>query len=362
MSSALVNGFKDGFQMMEQHKNNEFRRERLSDLDAQNALQAAKRDKQRDEDVQYRNDQFEYRKERDLKSDEVNANTTKLNNEHRTSLIDLAKTRKEKANWELNQQKEQKAWGIIAPQLPNIHEQFMETGKLTEQAKAFFSEHPEYNDYNPETYLDDNYRKNVDELHALTQKAFESKQPQLINSPQYLELFNGAFNSKVRQGIGEFDHVLNAKVTNKRVAKLIPTDKGKVTIGLEVTYQKPNGETFTEIQPMTKGRTSDSDDVVQQFDMRELFAGLETRKRMAELVNNKDHYAQKSKKALSPFNKDKTVKPEWKEVKDEMGATKGYQDLNTGEFQPVGENTNGNKNSNSDDSLSDLGNDPLNLL
>jgi hypothetical protein len=355
MGSAIVDGFKDGFQMMEQHEDREFKRKRLSDIDAQNALQVAKRDKQREEDIQYRNEQFKYNKERNAKSDE-------LDSKQKNSLLNLSETRNKAANWQLEQQKEQKAWGIIAPQLPNIHEQFMETGELSEQAKSFFSEHPEYNDYNPETYLNEDYRKTVDELHALTQEAFTKKTPQLINSTKYLELFNGAFNSKVRQGIGEFNHVLNAKVTNKRVAKLIPTESGKVTIGLEVTYQKPNGESFTELQPMTKGRTSDSDDVVQQFDMRELFAGLETRKRMAELVNNKDHYSQRSNKALGRIGKNKSVKPEWKEVKDDMGATTGYQELNSGEFQPVGENTNGNKNSNSDDPLSDLGNDPLNLL
>lgn len=295
MGAPLLDGFERGFNMMERHNARIGRDKRLSELEQRN--ESRYQDGQaRLADIDKQNDsRYKDTLARQTTNDE---NTAKYResmlgaNQERTSSV------KEHQQWQKNKANEQQQWGLVAPQLQNIHEQYFETGTMPEQAARFFSENPQYADYSPESFRDPEYVKSAQALKAKTTEIFEGGKLHQFKDPEYIELFNGAFKSKIQEGVGDTDTPRNAKVIGKRVAELIPTRDGKVSIGLEVTYEKQDGEKYTEIQPMTQGRTSENEDPVREWDLKELMSAIDVRASMADLAVNGDEYRNKSGKVL----------------------------------------------------------------
>lgn len=305
MGAPLLDGFERGFNMMERHNARIGRDKRLSELD--------QRDESRYQDGQARLAELDKRNDsryqdglsRQTANDE---NTAK----YRQSMLGANQERTENQQkhyqWQKNKADEQQQWGLVAPQLQNIHEQYFETGAMPEQAAKFFSDNPQYADYSPESFRDPQYVKSAQALKAKTTEIFEGGKLNQFKDPEYIALFNGAFKSKIQQGVGEDDLIRNAKVMSKRVAQLIPTRDGKVSIGLEVTYQKDNGETYTEIQPMTQGRTSENEDPVHEWDLKELMSAIDVRANMADLAENGEQYRNKSGKVLGALKSQSNAK------------------------------------------------------
>ena len=298
--SALLNGFERGFNMVERHQARKDRNMRLSDLDKQRKQEYQDRqnrlsmlDKRNEERYQAQQSRLS---DMDAKNDKLQQERLNLQKQQQASLT-------EERQWRRNQAEEQKRWGLLAPQLQNIHEQYYETGELPETAQSFFTEHPEYNDYNPSTYRDPEYVKSINLLNERTSEIMKSGKMRELQDPAYIDLFNNAFKSKIQQGVGEQDLIRNATVTGKRVAQLIPTRGGKVSIGLEVSYQGRDGKAWTEVHPMTKGRSAEQDDPVTEWEAKELMAALGMRKHMADMAINGEKYRQRSSNTLSATGK-----------------------------------------------------------
>lgn len=303
MNSPILQGFQSGFNMMERHNARIGREERQEKLDNQN--------QERYQDGILRqldlDNQSQERYQDGLDRQKVNDKATA---DHRSSMLN--ESQKRTANqeghyqWKQNAADEQKKWALIAPQLENIHTQYFKDGTMPEQAKRFFTENPEYSDYSPESFRDPEYVKSAKLLRDKTTKIFKSGALHEFKSPEYIEMFNGAFKSKIQQGVGEMDYARNAKITNKRVAQLIPTRNGKVSIGLEVTYQGQDGKEYTEIQPMTRGRTAEKEDPVNEWELKELLSAIETRSSMADLALNGENYQARSEQTLGALKSNKT--------------------------------------------------------
>ena len=297
MTGALVDGALRGFNAMEQYKNNEFRKNRSIEHD--------ERTEKRYQDSQLRLRDIDEQNERRY-NDNKNLEQTRYDDriekekiateetsKHRLSMLDQSKQRTDNSNkrveqqqqqykWQQNQAEEKKQFEIISPQFANIHLEYRETGVMSDFALNFFDSFPQYSDFDPRTYDSKEVRDNVKNLTSKVKSIFKSGKTHELKSPEFVELFNGAFKSKIQQGIGEQDLIRNATIVDKSVGQIIPTRDGKVSIGLKVTYQKQNGETYSEMQPMTKGRTSDKEDPVNEFEMKELLAGLKIRQSMVD--------------------------------------------------------------------------------
>lgn len=295
MGQGILEGFERGFGMMERHK---------SRVNGEN--RAARLDEQREnryQDSQSRLSDMDNRNE-DRYQDGLTRQTTQDENtaNYRTSMLEQSEGRTENQQshyqWQKNEAEEKKQWGLIAPQMQNIHQEYFKTGEVPVEAAKFFEENPQYNDYNPASYKNPEYRKSVKALRNKTTEIFKGKKLHEFKDPAYIKLFSDAFQSKIKQGVGEVDVVRNAKVIDKKVSQLIPTRNGKVSIGLEVTYQDSKGETYTEIQPMTKGRTSDKEDPVNEWELKELLSAIEARSNMADMAENDEHYLNRSGNTL----------------------------------------------------------------
>lgn len=285
MGQAILDGFERGFGMMERHKariNGEKRytdsQARLADMDEQN-------------ESRYQ-DTIDHRK----------AQTENAAN-HRASMLEQQEQRTSNQQnhyaWQKNVAEEQAQWQLIAPQLQNIHDEYAKTGQLSEQNAKFFKEHQQYNDYNPESYKSPEYRQATKALHDKTTQIFESGKLHQFKDPAYIKSFNDAFKSKIQQGVGEDDLPRNATITSKEVAQLIPTRDGKVSIGLKVTYQpKDGGEPYSEIQPMTKGRTNEEGDPVNEWELKELMSAIGTRRHMAYMAESSEEFRGRSNSTL----------------------------------------------------------------
>lgn len=314
MGQALLSGFERGFNMMERHQARVGRDERLSRIEKQN--------ESRYQEGQVRLADMDDRNESRYQDGQTRQKTNDANTaSYRESMLDESQKRtanqSKQFQWKQNQAEEQKQWGLIAPQMQNIHQQYFETGKVPEQAAKFFEENPQYNDYNPDSYKNPEYRKSVKMLRDKTTEIFKGKKLHEFKDPEYIKLFDQAFQSKIKQGVGEVDLPRNAQIIDKKVSQLIPTRNGRVSIGLEVTYQDSKGETFTEIQPMTKGRTGDKEDPVNEWELKELLSAIETRSNMADMVENGEHYLNRSGntlKAMGFGKSDKTNTAYRKEV------------------------------------------------
>jgi hypothetical protein len=331
MGAPLLDGFERGFNMMERHDARVGRKERLSRMDEQNesryqAGQTRLADMDKQNESRYQ----------DTQTQQATNNENTAN--YRTSMLNSSQERtenqKEQNLWQRNKSDEQQQWGLVAPQLQNIHEEYLKTGTMPDQAAKFFKDNPQYADYSPESFRNPEYVKSIKTLKAKTNEIFKGGKLHQFKSPEYIEMFNGAFKSKIQQGVGDVDLARNATVTGKRVAQLIPTREGKVSIGLEVSYKKENGETYTEIQPMTHGRTREDGDPVTEWGLKELMTAIEVRSSMADLALNGEEYQAKSQKTLGAM-KGPDKNPDWKEVKGDLGQTLGYQNLNNGQFQKL---------------------------
>jgi len=334
MGSAIVDGFERGFNMMERHNARVGRNQRLANLDKRNEEhyqqgqdRLASIDAQNNE--RYK-DTLAYREQ-----------TAKNTNDYRRFMQDQSKARTDNQvaqnKWQQKEQLQAKQWSLIQPQLENIHAQFYKTGKLPEEAKSFFGENPVFNDYNPLTYTDKNRRDSIKQLKTETHQALETGDLKVFQKPEFLKLFNDSFQSTIKRGVGEMDMVRNAKVIDKQAAEFIPVGKDEISIGLKVTYQKTDGSTYEEVQPMTKGGTGEQDDPVNKWKLNEMLSAIEVRGIMADLAENGDQYQERSNKVLGAVSAggNKQQKPQWKEVKGDMGQTLGYQNLNNGSFQKL---------------------------
>ena len=331
MGAALLDGFERGFNMMERHDARVGRKERLSRMDEQNESryqdgQTRLADMDKQNKIRYDDNQA-----RQVTNDKNTA-------DYRTSMLNSNQERTENQQkhykWQQNVKDREQKWSLIAPQLENIHNQFFETGTMPEQAEQFFKDTPLYNDYNPATYTDKKRRDSIKQLEAKTKGALDSGNFAVFKEPEFLKLFNTSYQSTIKRGVGDFDDKEGATIVDKELYRLIPAGEGSVSIELNVTYQKPNGDKYTKPQPMTKGGTNEEEDPVNRWSLGEMMNTMKVRSSMADLAENGEKYRARSQQTLGAM-KGPDKNPDWKEVKGDMGQTLGYQNLNNGQFQQL---------------------------
>lgn len=295
MGAPLLDGFERGFNMMERHNARIGRDKRLADLDQQN--ESRYQDGQtRLADIDKRNDaRYQDGLTRQKTNDE---NTAKYRESMLGANQERAKNQQEYYQWQKNVKDREQKWGLIAPQLQNIHEQYFETGTMPEQAAQFFKDTPLYNDYNPETYTDKKRRDSIKRLETKTKEALDGGNFSVFKDPEFISLFNTSYQSTIKRGVGDFDDKEGATIVDKEVGQFIPAGEGSVSIELNVTYQKPNGDKYTKPQPMTKGGTNEDSDPVNRWSLGEMMNTMKVRASMADLAKNGEQYRNKSGKVL----------------------------------------------------------------
>jgi hypothetical protein len=313
MGAALLDGFERGFNMMERHDARVGRKERLSRMDEQNEsryqdgqARQSEIDKQNESrylagqtrlsDMDKQNEsRYQDNKARQVTNDKAAV-------DYRASMLSSSQENTENQQkhykWQQNVKDREQKWSLIAPQLENIHNQFFETGTMPEQAAQFFKDTPLYNDYNPATYTDKKRRDSIKQLEAKTKGALDSGNFAVFKEPEFLKLFNTSYQSTIKRGVGDFDDKEGATIVDKELGQLIPAGEGSVSIELNVTYQKPNGDKYTKPQPMTKGGTNEEGDPVNRWSLGEMMNTMKVRSSMADLAENGEKYRARSEQTL----------------------------------------------------------------
>lgn len=275
MAGAFVDGALKGFNMMERHQARKFNEQRLTDLDQRNEeryqqeqVRLADIDKQRRadraEDVAFRNQQAAdnkaYRKQ-----------TREDANEQR--------------KWQRNYQIQQDTWKKDQGGIALGWQAFREYGEIPEELEEVFKRNPTKD---PRRYTDPDLRANVKQLHGMLGEAIKTGQLSKVNDPTFVNLFNTAFKEKISASVGQYDEVVGSKIADVNFAGFVPTERedGSVGLLLEVTYE--NGA--KEQKPMTKGRTSQSDDPVLTFTPKELVGTVNSAATMADMMERPEYW------------------------------------------------------------------------
>ena len=286
MAGAFVDGALKGFNMMERHQSRQFNEQRLSDLDKRNEeryqqgqMRLADLDKQRKteraEDVAFRNQQAKQNNEHQ------NATLRSMNDYRNKSL----EQRAAETTWQQNWQEQQKLYQQDQGDIALGWQAFRTYGRVPEALEEVFARNPTKD---PRKYTDPSLRESVKQLHSVMGEAIKTGQLSKVNEPDSIKLFNNVFKEKINSSVGHFDKLVGAKIADVNFAGFVPAEdkEGRVALALEVTYE--NGS--KEVKPMTKGRTSQSDDPVLTFTPKELIGTINSAATMADMMERPQYY------------------------------------------------------------------------
>jgi len=325
MAGAFVDGALKGFNMMERHQSRQFNEQRLSDLDKRNEeryqqgqMRLADLDKQRKaeraEDVAFRNQQAKQNNQHQ------NATLRSMNDYRNKSLEQRAAETTWQQNWQEQQKQYQQDQGDIALGW----QAFRTDGRVPEALEEVFARNPTKD---PRKYTDPSLRESVKQLHSVMGEAIKTGQLSKVNEPDSIKLFNDVFKEKINSSVGHFDKLVGAKIADVNFAGFVPVEdkEGRVALALEVTYE--NGS--KEVKPMTKGRTSQSDDPVLTFTPKELIGTINSAATMADMMERPEYYDRLGKQlnanmgiGTRPSGRSKSPKDEYRKqlnsIQDEM--------------------------------------------
>lgn len=275
MAGAFVDGALKGFNMMERYKNNEFERNRLSQLDERDERRyqdKLERQAKQDKIEQQRYEEKSAREDKELNS---------LMDYRDKTLKNTQGEREWQQNYQIQQQQYKKDQGDIALGW----QAFREYGEIPETLEEVFKRNPTKD---PRRYTDPDLRANVKQLHGMLGEAIKTGQLSKVNDPTFVNLFNTAFKEKISASVGQYDEVVGSKIADVNFAGFVPTERkdGSVALLLQVTYE--NGA--KEQKPMTKGRTSQSDDPVLTFTPKELVGTVNSAATMADMMERPEYY------------------------------------------------------------------------
>lgn len=275
MAGAFVDGALKGFNMMERYKNNEFERNRLSQLDERDERRyqhKLERQAKQDKIEQQRYEEKSAREDKELNS---------LMDYRDKTLKNTQGEREWQQNYQIQQQQYKKDQGDIALGW----QAFREYGEIPETLEEVFKRNPTKD---PRRYTDPDLRENVKQLHGMLGEAIKTGQLSKVNDPTFVNLFNTAFKEKISASVGQYDEVVGSKIADVNFAGFVPTERkdGSVALLLQVTYE--NGA--KEQKPMTKGRTSQSDDPVLTFTPKELVGTVNSAATMADMMERPEYY------------------------------------------------------------------------
>lgn len=282
MAGALVDGAIKGFTLMERFKDNEFRRQRLADLD--------QRDEDRYQDNQQRlsdmNNERKAQREEDLAWRDKQANLQEERRKDDVAWREQQATNAEaQREWQRNYQTQQQQWKQDQQAIPVAWQAFRATGHVPEEMHEVFSRNP---GMDPRTYLNPEYRQSVKALGGKIEQVIKTGKMAEVNSPETVQLFGEVFKHKLQSSVGQYDDVVKSKIAKVDFAGFVPIEsrKGDVGLALKVTYE--NGH--SEIKPMTKGRTSQNDDPVMTYTPKELISTINQRVMMADMMERPEYY------------------------------------------------------------------------
>ena len=325
MAGAFVDGALKGFNMMERHQSRQFNEQRLSDLDKRNEeryqqgqMRLADLDKQRKaeraEDVAFRNQQAKQNNEHQ------NATLRSMNDYRNKSL----EQRAAETTWQQNWQEQQKLYQQDQGDIALGWQAFRADGRVPEALEEVFARNPTKD---PRKYTDPSLRESVKQLHSVMGEAIKTGQLSKVNEPDSIKLFNNVFKEKINSSVGHFDKLVGAKIADVNFAGFVPVEdkEGRVALALEVTYE--NGS--KEVKPMTKGRTSQSDDPVLTFTPKELIGTINSAATMADMMERPEYYDLLGKQlnanmgiGTRPSGRSKSPKDEYRKqlnsIQDEM--------------------------------------------
>lgn len=325
MAGAFVDGALKGFNMMERHQSRQFNEQRLSDLDKRNEeryqqgqMRLADLDKQRKteraEDVAFRKQQAEQNNQHQ------NATLRSMNDYRNKSL----EQRAAETTWQQNWQEQQKLYQQDQGDIALGWQAFRADGRVPEALEEVFARNPTKD---PRKYTDPSLRESVKQLHSVMGEAIKTGQLSKVNEPDSIKLFNNVFKEKINSSVGHFDKLVGAKIADVNFAGFVPVEdkEGRVALALEVTYE--NGS--KEVKPMTKGRTSQSDDPVLTFTPKELIGTINSAATMADMMERPEYYDRLGKQlnanmgiGTRPSGRSKSPKDEYRKqlnsIQDEM--------------------------------------------
>ncbi|TMO43380.1 hypothetical protein CWC25_12130 [Pseudoalteromonas sp. S4389] len=325
MAGAFVDGALKGFNMMERHQSRQFNEQRLSDLDKRNEeryqqeqMRRADLDKQRNaeraEDVAFRKQQAE-------QNNQHRNATLKSMNDYRNKSLEQ---RAAETTWQQNWQEQQKLYQQDQGDIALGWQAFRTYGRVPEALEEVFARNPTKD---PRKYTDPSLRESVKQLHSVMGEAIKTGQLSKVNEPDSIKLFNNVFKEKINSSVGHFDKLVGAKIADVNFAGFVPVEdkEGRVALALEVTYE--NGS--KEVKPMTKGRTSQSDDPVLTFTPKELIGTINSAATMADMMERPEYYDRLGKQlnanmgiGTRPSGRSKSPKDEYRKqlnsIQDEM--------------------------------------------
>lgn len=275
MAGAFSDGLLRGFDMVERYKNNEFERNRLSQLDERDERRyqdKLERQAKQDKIEQQRYEEKSAREDKELNS---------LMDYRDKTLKNTQGEREWQQNYQIQQQQYKKDQGDIALGW----QAFREYGEIPETLEEVFKRNPTKD---PRRYTDPDLRANVKQLHGMLGEAIKTGQLSKVNDPTFVNLFNTAFKEKISASVGQYDEVVGSKIADVNFAGFVPTERkdGSVALLLQVTYE--NGA--KEQKPMTKGRTSQSDDPVLTFTPKELVGTVNSAATMADMMERPEYW------------------------------------------------------------------------
>ena len=341
MAGAFVDGALKGFNIMERHQSRQFNEQRLSDLDKRNEeryqqeqMRRADLDKQRKadraEDVAFRNQQAKQNNEHQ------NATLRSINDYRNKSL----EQRAAETTWQQNWQEQQKLYQQDQGDIALGWQAFRTDGRVPEALEEVFARNPTKD---PRKYTDPSLRESVKQLHSVMGEAIKTGQLSKVNEPDSIKLFNNVFKEKINSSVGHFDKLVGAKIADVNFAGFVPVEdkEGRVALALEVTYE--NGS--KEVKPMTKGRTSQSDDPVLTFTPKELIGTINSAATMADMMERPEYYDRLGKQLnanmgirTSPQTKANDAKEaEYRKAKIQLleSKTKALADVESGKGTTV---------------------------
>ncbi|URQ87746.1 hypothetical protein J8Z28_07855 [Pseudoalteromonas sp. SCSIO 43088] len=275
MAGAFSDGLLRGFDMVERYENNEFERNRLSQLDERDERRyqdKLERQAKQDKIEQQRYEEKSAREDKELNS---------LMDYRDKTLKNTQGEREWQQNYQIQQQQYKKDQGDIALGW----QAFREYGEIPETLEEVFKRNPTKD---PRRYTDPDLRANVKQLHGMLGEAIKTGQLSKVNDPTFVNLFNTAFKEKISASVGQYDEVVGSKIADVNFAGFVPTERkdGSVALLLQVTYE--NGA--KEQKPMTKGRTSQSDDPVLTFTPKELVGTVNSAATMADMMERPEYW------------------------------------------------------------------------
>ncbi|MBM7070866.1 hypothetical protein JQC92_02270 [Shewanella sp. 202IG2-18] len=282
MAGGLLRGLERGYNLVERHKESEFRRQRLSDIDARNEQRYADSQK-RLADIDSRNEQrYQDSQKRYSLMDKRNEDRYQDTLDYREQQQAAAK---ENRDWQKSRTERNDQWKQDQQMMGAGWDYFMQNGDISPEHKEMFERNA---GYSPMTFMKPEYREKVKFLDKRVNEIVKSGKLSEANSPDVINAFNEIYSDRIKRSVGEFDSVRGTNIKDVNFHGFIPVgEKGDVTFALKVDYE--NGD--SSVQAMSKGRSADPKDPPEVMSPQELIQTMKAKTVMADMMERPDYWS-----------------------------------------------------------------------